>query len=492
MIRRTLPCIATALALVWATVPARASMSAESPWLIPPVDGPVGRHYEEPGTRWGPGHRGLDYYVAPGTSVRAAGDGVISWAGPVAGRLVVTIDHGGGLWSSYSELSQLLVGAGAVVRAGTWIGRAGVTHAGARSGVHFSVRSDGVYVDPARFLGPVDPAAAIHLAPVVGWGLEEVPHWLRPSGGPAGTHVRSCVEVPALPASPPAPNGNVVIAVAGIGSSTRPDVNASIYEHGPQLLGYAPDRIYRFSYEGTSGPRFHEPYDPAATTGNLSVAAARLEELVAQVGRAHPGVDIDLIAHSQGGIVARLFLEMRSRAWDPELPRVAHLVTFSSPHQGAPAAELADDLRGIGLGRDIVDAASAWARSCGPVPDPHRAAVAQLAPGSPLMRWLAATDVGIGTRVLTLAAPDDVVVPPHRASIPGERHAVVGPSDGFGHSAILTSSSALALAHSFLRDASPACPGAWDRWGGVAGRAVEAVYDSVPWGVRAVEQLGGG
>lgn len=465
---------------------------AAVPWMIPPVDAPIGRRYEQPGTQWGPGHRGVDYYVAAGTMVRAAGDGRVAFAGAVANKLAVTIDHGDGVLSSYSELDEILVRQGTLLRAGAWIGRTGATHAGGRAGLHFSVRLGGRYVDPIGLVGPVDPAAAMHLVPVAPWGSPAVPEWLRPVAGVAGTHVRDCTAMPDLDPARRAPNDNIALAVAGLGSRTAGGLSAAIYERGVEQLGFPKDRTYHFSYEGTGGPRLHEPYEPAATLGAIDLAARKLEEQLELVARLHPGRDVDLIAHSQGGIVARTFLQSRARSWNPRLPRVAHLVTFSSPHQGAPGAALALDLQSGGLGRAISNLASAWSRSGGPVPDPYSMAVAQLAPGSALMGRLAAADVSHGTRVLTLGAPDDVVVPPHRASIPGEAHHVVSPSDGLGHEAVVSSPEALAIAHGFLRDAAPVCRGAWDQWGPVAGRAVEGIYRSAPWAVRAMEAIGGG
>ena len=47
-------------------------------------------------------------------------------------------------------------------------------------------------------------------------------------------------------------------------------------------------------------------YLPDDTQQDLRVSGRRLADLVEQVAAAHPGVPIDLLAHSQGGLVARL------------------------------------------------------------------------------------------------------------------------------------------------------------------------------------------
>ncbi len=70
--------------------------------LRPPVDGVIVRGFAPVG-RFG-GHWGVDFKADPGTPVTAAGGGVVTFAGSVAGRLSVTIAHGGGLRTSYSYL----------------------------------------------------------------------------------------------------------------------------------------------------------------------------------------------------------------------------------------------------------------------------------------------------------------------------------------------------------------------------------------------------
>src|ERR671910_489354 len=67
------------------------------PWLVPPVDGVIGRRFQAPRTDWGPGHRGIDYLLpsAEGVSVRAAASGRVKFGGQVAGFLAVTIQHAG-------------------------------------------------------------------------------------------------------------------------------------------------------------------------------------------------------------------------------------------------------------------------------------------------------------------------------------------------------------------------------------------------------------
>lgn len=116
---------------------------------------PIGR-YE--------GHWGIDIAAPVGAAVHAAGPGVVTFAGSVAGRLSVTVDHGGGLRTSYSYLQWTTVGRGVRVRPGTVIGVSGDAH-GAPA-VHFSVRVNGRYQDPANWLRCLRrPAVALRLSP---------------------------------------------------------------------------------------------------------------------------------------------------------------------------------------------------------------------------------------------------------------------------------------------------------------------------------------
>ena len=112
----------------------------------PPVDAPVADPFRPPENPYGPGNRGIEYDTEPGDVVRAAAAGTVVFSGAVAGSLYVTLDHGGGVVSTYSYLQRISVRAGAGVAGGQVIAIAGER-------LHFSVRVDGSYADPARFVG---------------------------------------------------------------------------------------------------------------------------------------------------------------------------------------------------------------------------------------------------------------------------------------------------------------------------------------------------
>ena len=132
-----------------------------------PVVGPVVVPFDPPDSPYGAGHRGIDIAAAMGTEVVAPADGVVTFAGPVGGRLFVTIDHGGGVRSTASFLTSVTVRRDDLVTAGEPVGTTGGGHAGSPTPVlHFSVRRDDVYEDPLGYLPPLDTSAWIRLAPV--------------------------------------------------------------------------------------------------------------------------------------------------------------------------------------------------------------------------------------------------------------------------------------------------------------------------------------
>lgn len=447
-------------------------------WLTPPVDGAVVARFEAPIRKWGSGHRGVDFAAAHGTAVRAAAAGTVTFAGSVAGILAVTIDHGP-FQTTYSALSSVDVSEGEHVDRGYWIGAAGEAHPGAGSGLHLGIKSADGYLDPASFFGPVDASAAIHLAPVLDPSLDDLPHVLNPFPFTAGTHARECVEHDSVDDATTSPNDNVVVAINGLDSSTDGPTDTALYRYAVDLLRYPAERVYLFSYTGMDGPRLHRPYGSSATFGDLRVAATKLHALLRAIEERHPGADVDLLAHSQGGLVARIFLQQLRTSWVPGLPRVDHLVTLATPHTGAPVADIPARMDGSFAGNAINDALSALSRATGLFPDPRAQVVAQLSPSSELHGLLAREDVAFGTRVLSLAVPDDVAVPAHRARLEHEWNLTLPPAGGFAHSRIVESERAASVAHDFLRDAAPSCPGGWDTWGPRVGRLIEFVEDRV-------------
>jgi murein DD-endopeptidase MepM/ murein hydrolase activator NlpD len=128
--------------------------------FAPPVDGPVVREFAPLG-RYG-GHWGIDLAVPVGTPVRSIAPGIVTFSGSVAGRLSVTVDHGGGLRSSYSYLTERTVATGQRIDRGAVVGVSGVDHGIAA--LHLSIRVGNRYIDPATVCGIAAPSEALRLA----------------------------------------------------------------------------------------------------------------------------------------------------------------------------------------------------------------------------------------------------------------------------------------------------------------------------------------
>jgi len=98
-------------------------------------------------------HKGMDFRAAPGTVVRAGNSGVVVLARRLyyEGNCVV-IDHGLGLFTISMHLSRIDVREGQRVRLGQRIGLSGATGRVTGPHLHWAVRWQNAYLDPAKLL----------------------------------------------------------------------------------------------------------------------------------------------------------------------------------------------------------------------------------------------------------------------------------------------------------------------------------------------------
>ncbi|HET6289190.1 MAG TPA: M23 family metallopeptidase [Amycolatopsis sp.] len=150
--------LATLLAILASAAMPGTARSAPTPqgrlsWPVSPAPS-VTRYFEPPATPYGPGHRGVDLPAPPGTNVLAAAEGVVMFAGQVAGRGVVSIDHEGGLRTTYQPLAPTVT-AGDQVYRGQVLGTLATGHPGCPEPacLHFGVRKGEEYVDPLALIG---------------------------------------------------------------------------------------------------------------------------------------------------------------------------------------------------------------------------------------------------------------------------------------------------------------------------------------------------
>jgi murein DD-endopeptidase MepM/ murein hydrolase activator NlpD len=111
--------------------------------LVPPVPGGIVDNWRPPSSPYGPGNRGVDLRASVGEPVLSVGNGVVTFAGQVGGRLFVVIDIAG-VKITLGFLKSILVKTGQSVRARDLVAYAnGPVHVGARQGT--------TYIDPRPF-----------------------------------------------------------------------------------------------------------------------------------------------------------------------------------------------------------------------------------------------------------------------------------------------------------------------------------------------------
>lgn len=127
-----------------------------APVSVPPVDGPVVRRFDPPTHRFAPGHRGVDLAATAGQTVRAVRAGTVVWAGAVAGTGYVTVDHGGGLTTTYGDVDALVTAGDRVAAGGpVAVVRPGRTHLD--WGARWDSGGRRRYLDPLLLLRELQP-----------------------------------------------------------------------------------------------------------------------------------------------------------------------------------------------------------------------------------------------------------------------------------------------------------------------------------------------
>ena len=98
-------------------------------------------------------HRGLDFSVPAGTSVRATGDGIVLAVQQQRGLgKVVKISHGNDILTVYAHLSKILVDKGQVVSRGEIVAESGNSGRSTAPHLHYEIRIAGRPVNPAGYI----------------------------------------------------------------------------------------------------------------------------------------------------------------------------------------------------------------------------------------------------------------------------------------------------------------------------------------------------
>ncbi|MCA2190481.1 M23 family metallopeptidase [Nonomuraea cavernae] len=168
-----------------------------------PLDGKprLLRRFTPPPAPWLAGHRGIDLVAPPATPVLATGAGTVRYAGSLAGRGVVSIDHSGGLRTTYLPVDAAVL-PGQRVAPGD---RLGVVEDSSghcqESCLHWGLLRPPRYLDPLLLLGQ----AHVRLLPF--WDTP-VPEQRLPKPSP------TALTTGAAPSAPPSGNARTLIQPA--------------------------------------------------------------------------------------------------------------------------------------------------------------------------------------------------------------------------------------------------------------------------------------
>ena len=272
--------------------PPSAGMPATALWS-PPMDGDlsVTRPFEHLPHRFAAGHRGADLRGAPGSQVLAAGAGVVVFAGMVAGRPVMSIDHPGGLRTTYEPVDAS-VAAGQSVARGSIIGTLVAGHAGCpvEACLHWGLRRGEIYLDPFSLLRPprvrLLPMEWSGADPVEGGGADQPVG----EGGPQPLEIRLLEPAPRRTVGHPQAlevGGDPgPVGVVAVGHHCRRRLTDGLLvgvDHGERPPGQVLSLLQRQRFVGCHGPPMsavmrNTPSDPARPSrcaGSVSTGRTR-------------------------------------------------------------------------------------------------------------------------------------------------------------------------------------------------------------------------
>ena len=427
----------------------------------PPVDAPISDPFRPPTNPYGAGNRGLEYATARGTPVAVAADGKVAFAGVVAGKRWLTIRHADGVRTTYGPLEEMTIAAGDTVTRGQIIGTAA-------GDLTFTARVGEAYVDPSSLFDGGPPRVRLVPEPLDRPGLKRhsagfsIPgadallsaldwQWRHEYAIPATATLSTGRDLvtnnadalldwndrrgtctPDVYVPPPPTERRFALLVGGLGSS---GTSAAIADVDTRALGYDAGDVVRFSYTGGRVPTSNDvapelrriresDYTARDTVGDLNAAGHELAELLTQMANSVPDdAPIDVLAHSQGGLVTRVALHELS-VTNPEVLQHVHLVvTMATPHHGADVAALVQGAAANPIDPGLFEGVQSLIDL--PI-EPDDVAVGQLAPGSPFLDELNQEPIPDGVHVVSIAGRTDLTVPSTRAHLDGATNVVVG------------------------------------------------------------------
>jgi hypothetical protein len=414
------------------------------------------------------GVRSGDAYLDPASLF---GDGLVS-----VHLVPFDLPIGDGQAGERSAIRQLIGGLGGL---GRRVGE--VAGAVAERAADHVLAGTGATVDWLREEGPQVLRTAIHYLerrlPVIGQvnlALSLLDAWSRARSASTGPCTAEDVAV-----APPG-DRRVALLVGGLGSTSE---SAAIDDLDTAALGYAEPDVLRYSYAGGRTPDASDgfdhieanAYDPTDSQRDLRAAGADLADLVEEVATGG-SLEIDLYAHSQGGIVVRLTLiELERRHGAAWLSRLGLVATLGTPHGGADAATAVHGIGSTRRGSTIFDVAGAVIGL-----DDDAPSAAQLAESSDVVAELAETRIPEGVHAVSIAARGDLVVPVPRTAARGAEQVVVPLSGLHAHDALPGSPEAQRELQLALAGRPPGCRSFGDAFTDqLVGLGVSELEDSI-------------
>jgi hypothetical protein len=247
-------------------------------------------------------------------------------------------------------------------------------------------------------------------------------------------------------------SGHHVMVVAGIDSHGNAPTGAT-NTLDVKALGYHPDEdeVRYFSYAPGGGS-----YDKQDTYHGIANAARQLSTQIQVMQQEHPGREVDLIAHSQGGVVVDYFLDHFYQAGDQRFPPLGTVVTLSSPHKGAPLATAGAQIRSSALGKAALDVIGGIVPN---IPEPNSRSVEDLAETSRIVDDVQRHGVPDHFDFTSIGSTEDVVVPADHTSLRGAHETVVAVDAVSQHTAITSDPDALRAVRAALEGRPPPCVG---------------------------------
>lgn len=118
--------------------------------LAKPTSGTISSRF---GSRWGSTHTGLDIAGPVGTTIKAAANGTVTFAGWNGSYgYMIKLSHGNGIETYYCHCSSLMVSEGQSVSVGEKIAEMGSTGNSTGSHLHLEVRVNGVAQNPQNYV----------------------------------------------------------------------------------------------------------------------------------------------------------------------------------------------------------------------------------------------------------------------------------------------------------------------------------------------------